>query len=187
MFSDLSKSQIITLSVVALFVIAEVVLFATGILKIEKPEPRTVENTDDSESVEPMDTGGDFTKKVPEISKDVNVNATRTKAKVEVNIENEQGEDSGSKVGVYNVVATDEGFDPAGLVINKGDVLEIEFSSPDNIDFHIPAYGIYLTDKEGQRKVSFNASASGTYRIQCRDACPPSGPIYGQLLVKLKE
>lgn len=126
---------------------------------------------------------------IPEASTKVPEDATATQAKQEVSVEGQQGQETGSKIGVYSVTASENGFSPSRLVVSRGDTVQLEFTAEgQKLDFSIPYYNFHISAEAGATsQSSFGASAEGTYRIECRDFCPDSGKIVGEFIVRPQE
>jgi heme/copper-type cytochrome/quinol oxidase subunit 2 len=92
---------------------------------------------------------------------------------------------SSASLGKYNLVATENGYEPSVLTVKEGDFVQINFSaSGDSYDFSMPYSGLYQSVKNGESKdISFQLTSSGTFIFECRDLCPKSGKIEGKVIV----
>lgn len=91
-----------------------------------------------------------------------------------------------TKIKFFNLKASQSGFSPASITVNKGDNLSVDFTAVDgNYDLDIPYLGAYFSvvAKDSTRKLPFDTSMPGTFLFQCRDHCPSSGKISGELIV----
>lgn len=176
----MTKKQLIILGALAIFVVAEIILFLTGRgvpsvknEKVAKTAEELLKNTETEEIIE-------VTPEVPE-------QAVETKPKVEAEIN--VGAGAGTKFGVYSVTASASGYDPSELVVRVGDTVQLEFTAKGGkYDLFIPAFGTYVLAENGATsQISFKAPQVGTYFFKCRDFCPLTGEIIGQLIVKPRE
>ncbi len=87
----------------------------------------------------------------------------------------------------YNLSVSSAGFNPSNIAVNAYDTITLEFAAVDqDYDLSIPYLGAYFYPvKKGQTKeIILSASApSGVFTFECRDYCPPSGPVKGTLTV----
>jgi len=173
----LSKQQKIILVAAGVFVI---IVVAVGLLFREKTaeeksaaqknsQPRTSNLQPPASNLQPAYS--------PEVPKDAKPTEPTQTIKLDANPENKQG--------IFQIEATANGYSPASIVVKSGDIVTLKFTSKGgDYDFHSPAYGTYISAKDGETKeVSFKPTTVGTFLIQCRDACPPDKKITGQLIV----
>ena len=175
--------QAIILVALAVFIVAEIIIF--GVLDFGRRDgsersPGTLGAPGDSEEVL---SGAD----VSEFTTDVPKDAVETGTQGGFNIA--PSNESERKLGIYNITISKNGFSPDQLVVVQGNLLRLQLTAEGGTyDFYIPAFGTYVRIPEGETvQKSINAVVSGTFRIECRDACPVSGKIYGQLIVKPRE
>lgn len=90
-----------------------------------------------------------------------------------------------SSLNFFSLTASKSGFSPATITVKKGDLAQLVFSAKDgDYDFFIPATALYHSAKMGESKqILIQLSDSGTFVFECRDFCPDSGKISGQLIV----
>ncbi len=91
----------------------------------------------------------------------------------------------GIKVLTFNVAITKAGANPPNINVKKGNSVEIFITAVDgDYDWGVPYLSYYQSMKKGeQKKVAFDATLAGTYSVECRDHCPASGKVYGELIV----
>ncbi len=92
---------------------------------------------------------------------------------------------STAKLGFYDLKATVSGYNPTTITVKNGDLVQINFTAVDgDYDFSMPYIGLYQFATKGQTKqISFQTPGVGTFLFECRDHCPASGKIQGQLVV----
>lgn len=161
--------------------VAEIILFLTGrgtpSVENEEAAKTAEELLKNKETEEIME----FTPEVPEQA----VETTKPKVEAEINV----GAGAGTKFGVYPVTASANGYDPSELVVRVGDIVQLEFTAKGGkYDFFIPAFGTYVLAENGATsQISFKAPQVGIYLFKCRDFCPLTGEIIGELIVKPQE
>lgn len=124
---------------------------------------------------------------VPEYTKEVDRRAEETKPEevIEV-VANPERDES---LGGYTITASRSGYSPNVLTVVQGNIVRLTLKSEgSDYDLFVPAMSVYLSAPEGgEKQTSFRVSQSGTFRFECRDFCPSSGKIYGQLIVKPRD
>lgn len=90
-----------------------------------------------------------------------------------------------SQLNFFNLVASKQGFSPSSITVKKGDLAQFRFSAKDgDYDFFVPAIALYYSVKQGETKqILMQLTDAGTFSFECRDFCPDSGKISGQLIV----
>lgn len=72
-------------------------------------------------------------------------------------------------------------FDPNSLVVNEGDVIDIQLSAIDrDYEIYLPGLGIYKLVPKGQKsEVQFQAYPAGEHLFACKDDCsnPPQASL----------
>ncbi|MDP1706376.1 MAG: cupredoxin domain-containing protein [bacterium] len=72
-------------------------------------------------------------------------------------------------------------FDPNSLVVNEGDIIDIQLSAIDrDYEIYLPGLGIYKLVPKGQRsEVQFQAYPAGEHLFACKDNCsnPPQASL----------
>ena len=93
--------------------------------------------------------------------------------------------DGKSELNFFNLVASKNGFSPSIITVKKGDLAQLKFLAQDgDYDFFIPATALHDSAKKGETKqILIQLTDSGTFVFECRDSCPASGKISGQLIV----
>lgn len=93
--------------------------------------------------------------------------------------------DATERFRVYTLVVSKEGYAPNQIVVNKGDVVQLNLTaSGGSYDFSMPYTGLSQSVGPGETKqVSFGATSEGTFEFRCNTACPPGKVIRGQLIV----
>ncbi|MFA6407715.1 MAG: hypothetical protein WCV80_03360 [Candidatus Paceibacterota bacterium] len=173
----MTRKQILILAGLVLFV-ALVSIFGINSKKNTKQnEPSTVvASTTIKDVFSPVSTST-FTSEIPK-------DAVETKPKYEAPVVGKKGENQGS-LGIFELTASESGYEPSVLTIVKGNVVELTFfSKGGNFDFFVPDLGVYLSAFSGEKKTSsFRSGATGTFRFECRDFCPQGKKIEGMLIV----
>ena len=90
-----------------------------------------------------------------------------------------------SSLNFFSLSTSKSGFNPTTITVKKGDLAQLVFSATDgDYDFFIPATALYYSAKKGESKqILIQLTDSGTFVFECRDFCPDSGKISGQLIV----
>ncbi|MBI2279046.1 MAG: cupredoxin domain-containing protein [Candidatus Brennerbacteria bacterium] len=88
-------------------------------------------------------------------------------------------------LGIFEMTVSRNGFAPSTLTVKLGNLVQIRLTAEDgDYDFSMPWSGLYQKVVKGETKqVSFQTTAAGTYRFECRDSCPAGAKIMGQLIV----
>lgn len=118
-----------------------------------------------------------FTPEVPE-------NAAPTPPKTETPASTNP--DLGTKILGFDLRASRGGFSPSSITVNRGDTLIIDFTAMDgDYDLDIPYLGVYFpaVSEGSTKKLPLDTSLPGTFTFQCRDSCPFTGAIRGELIV----
>jgi heme/copper-type cytochrome/quinol oxidase subunit 2 len=86
---------------------------------------------------------------------------------------------------VYGISVTVDGYTPDTIVVNKGDVVQLNLTAVDGpYDFSMPYNGLSQSMAKGETKqVNFGATAEGTFEFRCSAVCPASGTIRGKFIV----
>ncbi len=90
-----------------------------------------------------------------------------------------------SKEKTFTLKATQKGFIPESITVNKDDVLVLNFDASDaEYDFDIPYLGAYFfpVKKGTVKRLSVETHTSGVFVFRCRDACGTKS-IQGSLIV----
>ena len=177
----MSRKQVIILAALGAFVAVEIALFLfADVGKEFKPFPPDVSG------VENGAVNGDGVSGVPDFIPEVPKNIEETPA--EISEEINEGAGAGTKLGVFTITASKNGYEPSVLVVTEGDTIQLQFKSEgDKFDLYAPYVSFYLSaDEGGEDQLSFIAPGVGTYLLKCRDFCPKDG-IQGQLIVKPAE
>lgn len=92
---------------------------------------------------------------------------------------------SSASLGIFEMNVSSAGFSPSSLVVELGNLVQIRLTAVGgDYDFSMPWTGLYQKVNEGETKqISFQTTAAGTYAFECRDLCPLSGKIQGELIV----
>jgi heme/copper-type cytochrome/quinol oxidase subunit 2 len=90
-----------------------------------------------------------------------------------------------SSLNFFSLTASKKGFNPSTITVKKGDLAQFRFTAQDgDYDFFLPATALYHSVKMGETKqILMQLTDSGTFVFECRDFCPDSGKISGQLIV----
>lgn len=94
--------------------------------------------------------------------------------------------DLGTKILGFDLRASRGGFSPSSIVVNHGDTLVIDFTAvDDDYDLDIPYLGVYFpaVSEGSTKKLPLDTSLPGTFTFQCRNSCPLTGVIRGELIV----
>lgn len=175
----MSKKQIVVLISLGLFVVVVVIvgIISKGRYFVSLGPSGEVGEPEDVFSKEITGSNELFTPAVPENAK---LSEPKLEAPASANPSLE------TKQRFFDLKATKDGFEPPSFTVNKGDTIQIDFTAVDaDYDLDIPYLGVYFkVVKKGEgRRLPFSASTPGTFLFQCRDYCPASGPIKGQLIV----
>lgn len=83
----------------------------------------------------------------------------------------------------FNIEGNGGDFVPSTIVVNEGDVIDINFTAVDDeYNVYFPDFGISKTFARGQSgKIQFQGYPFGEYRFYCKDVC--SGTVEGKLIV----
>lgn len=89
------------------------------------------------------------------------------------------------KQGFYDINMSRDGFSPNSIAVKRGNLVKIRVTAVDgDYDFRIPYTEMSIFIKKGETKpISFQATASGTFLFECRDACPLNKKVSGTLVV----
>lgn len=176
----MTRKQVAIVVALAVFVVAAVILLALG------RAPGTTDYTTTPDGAVVVPDGEEEEDAIPEYTPEVPRGVEETETNLKLDVESQDGKDTGQELGVYRITAARNGFTPDSLVVTKGDVVVVRFTADGgDYDFFIPAYGFYMSAADGDTaESSFMASASGTFRFECRDKCPSSGKITGMFIVK---
>lgn len=171
----MTKRQIIILSALGIFVVL-VVLF--GIFG-KNLRPFFGEGNISEEEVEKMldESGKSY---IPEVPRGAEVSEAKLEAPASTN------KDSDAKSLFFDIKATRDGFNPSSITVNKGDNVQIDFMAVDSdYDLDIPYLGVYfaVVKKGMTKRLPFDTNLPGTFLFTCRDYCPSSGTIKGELIV----
>ncbi len=102
-----------------------------------------------------------------------------------IQIVNQPNVEPGAKFVSFQITASKNGYSPSSITVKKGDTVEINLVAQDgSYDLFSGNAGFYASaspTKSG--KISFKADTSGTFSFTCRDRCPSSGKISGELIV----
>jgi heme/copper-type cytochrome/quinol oxidase subunit 2 len=95
------------------------------------------------------------------------------------------GQGGDSQLNFFSLVASKKGFNPTSITVKKGNLAQLRFTAQDgDYDFFLPATALYHSVKMGETKqILIQLTDSGTFVFECRDFCPDSGKISGQLIV----
>ncbi|MFB6212629.1 MAG: hypothetical protein ABEI53_02320 [Candidatus Magasanikbacteria bacterium] len=184
--AHLTKQQTTILSILVLFIIVEIALFM--ILRSQSPvsKNKNQKNIATTTKEEKGTAKQSTTTKLKEegFTKSVNKNATETKAQAETNISSDPT--GKTELGVFDVVASPQGYKPNKIVIGAGDVVQAKLTSKGgSFDLTVPKLGIELSADKGEtEQTSFRVNRPGTYLIECSESCPESGKITAELVVK---
>lgn len=90
-----------------------------------------------------------------------------------------------ARLGFFEMKVSAAGFTPAELTVKQGNLVQIKITAlDDDYDWHLPYLGLSLVVRKGETKqASFQVTAPGTYRFECRDYCPIGRTIGGELVV----
>ena len=173
----MTKKEIGILAILALFV---AVLVVFGIITQNERKKMTqelerIENERPVGEVPLPPEGIDFEAEVPE-----NIIETMPDAEAPA------APGSSAKLGIYELVMTEDGFVPSQIVVNKGNVVTLKITARDaKYDFAIPYLELKMTIEEGEmRQGSFRVDTAGIFAFECQDFCPPQGIIKGAIVVK---
>jgi plastocyanin len=169
----MSKKQIITLIITFVLVVAIIVFGLTN--REPKKEKSVPVSSPTGESNVPPVVG--YTPEIPD-------NAVLTPPKNEAPASANPKLDT--KIRFFDLKATKKGFEPASFTVNKGDGVRFDFTAVDgDYDLNFPYLGAYFSVvKKGEtRSLPIDTSLAGTFAFECRDFCPASGKIQGQLIV----
>jgi len=174
----MTRSQIITLSILGIVVCALVLI---GVLH-QKNQLLGLENggQEIKTVIPPREEAKTFGYS-PEVPKDV---VTTTVSKAEAPASSNPA--LNTKMRFYDMRATSKGFTPSNIAVNKGDTVQIDFTAADgDYDLNFPYLGAYFsTVKKGEtKKLPFDTSLPGTFIFECKNSCPASGRIQGTLVV----
>jgi hypothetical protein len=170
----MSKKQIITLIITFVLVVAIIVFGLTN--REPKKEKSVPVSSPTGESNVPPPVVG-YTPEIPD-------NAVLTPPKNEAPASANPQLDT--KIRFFDLKATKKGFEPTSFTVNKGDGVRFNFTAVDgDYDLNFPYLGAYFSVvKKGEtRSLPIDTSLAGTFAFECRDFCPASGKIQGQLIV----
>jgi len=132
-----------------------------------------------------LPTGGEEVQE-PSLERDGHVADIPSDAVVTVPVsEAPAAPDADERFRVYTLSVSAGGFVPDRIVVNKGDVVQLNIGAVGGTyDFSMPYTGLSQLIPSGEsRQVSFGATSEGTFEFKCSAACPASGVIRGQLIV----
>lgn len=92
----------------------------------------------------------------------------------------------GSKLRIFNVKLSKNGFDRTPIVVNQGDTVQLIITASDgSYDVELSGHDFYLTIPLNEaRSSSFDATKSGRFSFACKDLCPAGkAAVQGELVV----
>ncbi len=173
----MTRNQVITLSILGAVVC---VLVLIGVFHQKNQLMGINEEGKNETAIPPREEAKTFGYS-PEVPKEV---VTTTAPKAEAPASSNPA--LNTKMRFYDMKATNKGFVPSNIAVNKGDTVEIDFTAVDgNYDLDFPYLGAYFsTVKKGEmKKFPFDTNLSGTFIFECKNSCPASGKIQGTLVV----
>ncbi|MBM3257602.1 MAG: hypothetical protein FJY98_04820 [Candidatus Liptonbacteria bacterium] len=87
----------------------------------------------------------------------------------------------------FDITASGNKFNPAILVVNEGDVIDLGFTAEGKAyDIFFPDFGVYKAAKAGETvKLQFQGYPFGSYKFNCKEACG-GATVEGKLIVNKK-
>ncbi len=88
-------------------------------------------------------------------------------------------------LGIFDMTVAANGFEPNSITVKNKNLVTINLTAADgDYDFSMPYTGLYTLVKKGETKqISFQATGTGTFVLECRDYCPKAEKIQGTVIV----
>ncbi|MEX1014764.1 MAG: cupredoxin domain-containing protein [Candidatus Paceibacterota bacterium] len=176
----MNKKQIIITAGLFIFVVLMVTLLLITQERVDNPL-----NSNQEETTSTATSTEELIKEEINFTEEVDEQAEESIAEEVLDINTNDNENQ-ERLGVYTITVSSDGYSPDRLVITQGTIISLKLiAEGGDYDFYIPSTGNHLQANEGEEdQSSFRMSQTGTYRFECRDFCPSSGKISGELVVK---
>jgi len=88
------------------------------------------------------------------------------------------------KFKIFDLEVRMDGFSPTPIVVEKGDLIQLNILSGSNTDIESRDLNFYMTlTPETKKVLSFEASKTGAFSYYCRNMCPSEERIFGEIVV----
>lgn len=93
--------------------------------------------------------------------------------------------ESDAKLRVFNIKISKDGFSPSKIVVREDDVVQFNLTAVGSLyDLSVPHLEYYNDISQDKNiEFSFEASPAGRFSFFCKDKCPESGVVKGELII----